>query len=204
MTPTLPRGSSKPLGAGLNPESSAAGMTTVGPAPPPGAAPAPDAPGAGPKNPHQNRALHVTGIRCVAPARCPRRRMLLLLLLLLARRLRAGRARGRARAGAAHRGPQAARRWRSRRCVRLLRSPMVDEALLAEIFGAFGQLTTCKIVRDSAGVHGFCDFVDYTSARWARLRGHAPPPAPAPVSGFRRAARACARMRAGAASAGAL
>ena len=43
-------------------------------------------------------------------------------------------------------------------------SPMVDEALLAEIFGAFGQLLTCKIVRDSAGVHGFCDYADYNSA----------------------------------------
>jgi hypothetical protein len=42
---------------------------------------------------------------------------------------------------------------------------MVDETLLAEIFGAFGQLVTCKIVRDSAGVHGYCDFADYTSAR---------------------------------------
>lgn len=45
-------------------------------------------------------------------------------------------------------------------------SPMVDEALLAEIFGAFGQLLTCKIVRDSAGVHGYCDYADYNSARY--------------------------------------
>lgn len=43
---------------------------------------------------------------------------------------------------------------------------MVDETLLGEIFGAFGQLQTCKIVRDSAGVHGYCDFADYTSARY--------------------------------------
>jgi hypothetical protein len=42
---------------------------------------------------------------------------------------------------------------------------MVDETLLGEIFGAFGQLMSCKIVRDSAGVHGICDFADYTSAR---------------------------------------
>ena len=42
---------------------------------------------------------------------------------------------------------------------------MVDETLLAEIFGAFGQLQSCKIVRDSAGVGGFCDYADYNSAR---------------------------------------
>ena len=55
--------------------------------------------------------------------------------------------------------------WHSRGCSWRPRSPMVDEALLGEIFGAFGELTTCKIVRDSAGVKGFCEFADYTSAR---------------------------------------
>lgn len=44
-------------------------------------------------------------------------------------------------------------------------SPMVDEMLLGEIFGAFGQLTSCRIVRDPTGVVGYCDFVDYASAR---------------------------------------
>ena len=46
-------------------------------------------------------------------------------------------------------------------------SPMVDEQLLGEIFGAFGELITCKIVHDSAGVHGHCDYADFTSASTA-------------------------------------
>jgi hypothetical protein len=44
-------------------------------------------------------------------------------------------------------------------------SPVVDELLLAEIFGAFGVVSSCRIVRDAAGVHGYCDFADYHSAR---------------------------------------
>ena len=44
-------------------------------------------------------------------------------------------------------------------------SPVVDEPLLAEIFGAFGAITSCRIIRDAAGVHGYCDFADYNSAR---------------------------------------
>ena len=44
-------------------------------------------------------------------------------------------------------------------------SPLVDETLLAEIFGAFGAIASCRIIRDASGVHGLCDFVDYHSAR---------------------------------------
>ncbi len=44
---------------------------------------------------------------------------------------------------------------------------MVDETLLGEIFGAFGELISCRITQDAAGVHGYCDFADYQSARCA-------------------------------------
>eukprot|EP00961_Rhodomonas_salina_P161545 2175331-Rhodomonas_salina.1 len=46
-------------------------------------------------------------------------------------------------------------------------SPQVDETLLGEIFGAFGQLMYCRITQDAAGIHGYCDFADYQSASLA-------------------------------------
>ena len=48
---------------------------------------------------------------------------------------------------------------------------MVDEMLLGEIFGAFGVLTSCRIVRDPVnGNVGYCDFADYQSARYVMAR----------------------------------
>ena len=44
-------------------------------------------------------------------------------------------------------------------------SPMVDEGLLTEIFGAFGAIVSCKIVHETTGVVGYADFSDYASAR---------------------------------------
>ncbi|EKX41468.1 hypothetical protein GUITHDRAFT_141953 [Guillardia theta CCMP2712] len=43
-------------------------------------------------------------------------------------------------------------------------SPLVDETLLSSIFGAFGQLTSCRIIPDANGIHGYCDFADFSSA----------------------------------------
>ena len=121
-------------------------MATPSIGPPPAAPPgAMAAAGGGRGNPHQNRALHVTGIRYFSWA---------------LKRFPYARGRLRRRNGV---GVSMLTHGTRIMC---FFSPMVDEALLGEIFGAFGQLVTCKIVRDANGVHGYCDFADYTSARY--------------------------------------
>ena len=138
-------------------------MATVGPAMPPGSAGSAQAGGAA-RNPHQNRAVSVTGIRCAAPRPPPPRAPPALLAGARARRRQSAPRLLGLVARQDEKGPEAHVRH-SQWFAWPPRSPMVDEALLGEIFGAFGELTTCKIVRDSAGVKGFCEFVDYTSAR---------------------------------------